>query len=167
MNKLNIEVAKISLKERLSTTFTKASEILSRNTDDYTYQIVLLRELRSKIYENLNQLQHENLIIKAAEEFKRRYPEIDEWHWHPNQTSGKLEPDLQGSSKGTIVVSAEITTSQKPIGTINMRMKKVMKKLEECPGDKYYVVETDSMKKNADVKIKNGIVKNVTAIQLD
>lgn len=164
MDILNVDTAKINLKIKLSSVFRAMEKTVSKKTDDLTVQISLLRELRSDIYEQLNQLQHEYLIIKSSEQFAKQYPDVDTWRWHPNQTSGKGEPDLIGYCKGKVVISAEITTSQKPIGSISTRMKKVMKKLEECEGDKFYVVETEEMKNSADRKVNSGDINNVVPI---
>jgi hypothetical protein len=117
--------------------------------------IAILDQLRRETYEDLNQIQHEHLIVRAAEwlEANAEHPAGTEWGWNPRQTGDSSEPDLRGTLSGKIVVSAEITTSERPAGTIDKRMYATLKKLAEMVGRKYYVVRTESMRKRAETKV--------------
>lgn len=120
--------------------------------------IHILDSLRKSTYEDLNQIQHEHMIIRAAEWLlanQKCTPEI-QWFWNPRQTGGKSEPDLRGSHAGVVVISAEITTSEKPVGTIDSRMQETLKKLAEMQGIKYYFVRTPQMQRRAKTKITKG-----------
>lgn len=120
--------------------------------------IGILDRLRRDTYEDLNQIQHEHLIVRAAEWLlaERKCPPETMWFWNPRQTGDNTEPDLRGSHAGAIIVSAEITTSEKPVGTINSRMQKTLAKLAEMQGLKFYFVRTSKMQQRAITKIAKG-----------
>ncbi len=120
--------------------------------------IRILDRLRKDTYEDLNQIQHEHLIVRAAEWLlaERKCPPETQWFWNPRQTGDNSEPDLRGSHSGAIVISAEITTSEKPVGTIDSRMQKTLAKLAEMQGAKFYFVRTPQMQQRANTKIANG-----------
>lgn len=120
--------------------------------------IGILDRLRKDTYEDLNQIQHEHLIVRAAEWLlaERKCPPETRWFWNPRQTGDNSEPDLRGSHSGAIVISAEITTSEKPVGTIDSRMQKTLAKLAEMQGSKFYFVRTPQMQQRANTKITKG-----------
>jgi hypothetical protein len=109
--------------------------------------VTLLSQLRETSYEDLNQIQHEYLILSAATWLvdNKKAPLNCEWHWNPRQTGGANEPDLCGKCEGRIVVSVEVTTSRRPVGTILGRMATTLLKLEGLPGERYYFVRTEKM----------------------
>ncbi len=155
MEELNIVQAKLMLEQRISSQLSALRALLTSSAHSLTDKIELLQKIRSAIYENLNQFQHENLIIKAAIELQDEFKEIDTWRWHPNQTGGKSEADLQGYHKEQIVVSAEITTSLNPQGVIDSRMRKTLQKLGNLKGEKFYIVQTQAMAQRARSKVNN------------
>ena len=113
----------------------------------------ILAQVRDIAYENLNQIQHEYLILGTVRylvETSKVSHDV-EWQWNPRQTGGFNEPDLRGARAGIVVVSAEVTASRRPIGTILTRMQGTLKKLsgKSFAGDKYYVVRTEAMAKAA------------------
>jgi hypothetical protein len=120
--------------------------------------IGILDRLRRETYEDLNQIQHEHLIVRAAEWLlsQQKCPPETLWFWNPRQTGDNSEPDLRGSHSGVIVISAEITTSEKPVGTIDSRMQKTLAKLAEMQGVKFYFVRTPQMQQRAKTKIAKG-----------
>jgi hypothetical protein len=114
-----------------------------------------LREIRSSIYENLNQIQHEFLLLRGLAWLSRDGMESKvDWDWNPRQTGGGSEPDLRGSVDGRILVSAEASTSENPRGILDSRMKKTLEKLSRMEGRRYYFVSTDEMAKRAETKIR-------------
>jgi hypothetical protein len=129
--------------------------------DNLAKGIRVLEKLRNTSYEDLNQIPHEAMIIRAAQQISATdYPgENVEWDWHPRQTGSKpkgspkeKEPDLRGKIAGQIVVSAEITTSAKPIeGTMTLTLKKLNEM--QVPGKKIYFVRTEEMEKRAKTKV--------------
>jgi hypothetical protein len=118
----------------------------------------ILKTLRRLVYEDMNQLQHEALIIKVAKLLEVDfYPSVAiSWLWNPRQSGAKDEPDLRGMDhRGQIIVSAEVTTSENPGGAIDRRMAKTLAKLSTMPGDKYYVVTSEQMECRAKSKLQS------------
>ncbi len=119
------------------------------------HAVSMLAAIRDAVYENLNQIQHEYLILVAAKHLLNLgfAKETIEWSWNPRQTGGAFEPDLEGKLNGETVISAEITTSRRPIGTIAERMKSTLLKLNGFSGARYYFVRTSAMEKRANTII--------------
>ena len=115
----------------------------------------VLERLRNDNYENLNQIQHEAMILRAALDLQIRdlAGKPVDWYWNPRQTGGLEEPDLRGIVAGNIYISAEITTSKSPIGAIDKRMGATLEKLSKMPGKKIYFVRTEAMEKRAKTKV--------------
>jgi hypothetical protein len=114
-----------------------------------------LREIRLSVYEDLNQIQHEYLLLQGlgwllANGFDSQV----EWEWNPRQTGSGKEPDLRGTVNGRILVSAEASTSEIPKGTIDSRMRETLQKLSQMEGKKFYFVRTDEMVKRAETKAR-------------
>lgn len=120
--------------------------------------IEALKKLREEIYEDLNQIQHEEMILRAARHLQESdlQGEVVDWYWNPRQTGDKSEPDLRGVQNSSIIISAEITTSERPEGTIDSRMASTLKKLSTMRGRKYYFVRTPAMERRARTKSKKG-----------
>src|SRR5882762_7554049 len=69
--------------------------------------IAQLREVRSSVYEDLNQIQHEYMLLRGLRWLlKNGFDSKVEWEWNPRQTGTGSEPDLRGSVNGRILVSA-------------------------------------------------------------
>jgi hypothetical protein len=121
--------------------------------------IELLSRIRREADEDLNQIQHECMIIHAAEWLvaSGKAPRSTEWWWNARQTGGREEPDLLGRNLDSTVVSAEITTSESPKGTIGKRMRATLRKLANMNGALFYFVRTDAMRECAErIVIKEG-----------
>jgi hypothetical protein len=119
--------------------------------------IKVLENIRHDVYEDLNQIQHEYLIIRAAMWLQKnqKIPQDATWSWNPRQTGTADQPDLACDLNGSRIISAEITTSKKPQGVIDKRMKGTLDKLDEMRGKKFYFVQTESMFKRATSKVTN------------
>ena len=117
--------------------------------------IGVLECLRKDIYENLNQIQHETMILRAALDLQSKdlAGKPVAWYWNPRQTGDLEEPDLRGIISGSIHISAEITTSESPIGGIDKRMGTTLEKLSKMAGKKIYFVRTETMEKRAKTKV--------------
>lgn len=115
-----------------------------------------LRQLRQAVYEDLNQIQHEYMAVCAADWLieNKHVPRDTIWSWNPRQTGKHNEPDLLGQRANEAIVSAEITTSEKPNGVIDTRMRKTLAKLSKMDGKKFYFVRTEAMLQRATTKIK-------------
>jgi hypothetical protein len=116
----------------------------------------ILDRVRRETYEDLNQIQHEHLILCAAEWLLAQAicEPSTQWSWNPRQTGNHQEPDLRGMDGNTIVVSAEITTSERPVGVIDTRMHKTLRKLAAMEGSKFYFVRTQAMERRARTKVE-------------
>ena len=127
----------------------------SQAVEDVRSGDLQLREIRSSIYENLNQIQHEFLLLRGlAWLFKNGFESKVDWGWNPRQTGGGNEPDLRCSVNGRILVSAEASTSEKPKGILDSRMRKTLERLSRMDGRRFYFVSTDEMVKRAETKIR-------------
>jgi hypothetical protein len=152
---LDIKKEELQLKKSLKVFFRiiiAQTETIPANVDK---QVGMLFKLRSEVYEQLNQIQHRWLIIKVAKILKKESPQINFWRWHPEQTSSPIEADLTGYVNGQVFVSAEVTTSPNPIGTIDKRMEKTLRSLNKKEGKRYYFVQTEKMLMRAVHKIKS------------
>ena len=140
----------------------KIHEITERKPENAKDAIAMLRELRSTAYENINQIQHEYLIIRCARWLiDEGYVEKNvQWKWNPRQTGSAKEPDLLATKDQKRLISAEVTTSETPQGTIDKRMAETLEKLSDMPADmpgtKFYFVTTKKMKKRAERKVEKG-----------
>ena len=118
--------------------------------------VSILRRIRSETYEDLNQIQHEYFVLRAAQWLltNRVCEQGTMWWWNPRQTGTSREPDLQGRRhNGDVVLAAEITTSESSEGKIDTRMRITLTKLSEMEGARYYFVCTDSMRQRANTKV--------------
>jgi hypothetical protein len=118
--------------------------------------IAVLKELRAETYEDLNQIQHEFMIVRAAEWLvtQNRVPSETLWSWNPRQTGLADEPDLRGEHNGAIILSAEITTSTEPKGLIDSRMRTTLEKLSNMDGERFYFTASEAMCQRARTKIR-------------
>jgi len=153
----NIEEAKEKVLTDMNTFLSSVRDFSAENVTDLSLGLSKLRNIRSSVYENLNQIQHEYLILQGLMWLNENdhAPKNVRWYWNPRQTGDASEPDLRGILNGEVIISAEATTSEKPQGVIDTRMKNTLAKLEVMPGDKYYFIRTPSMRQRANTKIKN------------
>ena len=121
-----------------------------------TEAVATLAALRQEVYEDLNQLQHEHLIIRAAQWLRDNdlVPANASWYWNPRQTGDDTEPDLGADLDGEPIASAEVTASAEPKGVIDKRMANTLAKLNRMAGAKFYFVCTESMRRRAQTKVK-------------
>jgi len=147
----NLKAAEKKVLDDVNTLLTEVRNIVAAAPKSATEGVALLSQLRDIGYEDLNQIQHEYLILAAATWLVEKVlvRSDAEWYWHPRQTGGSDDPDLCAKQGGKTVLSAEITTSRRPIGTILDRMRTTLAKLKGFPGKKYYFVRTESMSAKA------------------
>lgn len=108
------------------------------------YQIC---QLRSAIYEDLNQFPHEVLVLETQRQLAMKLEFQDlEWHWHPRQTSGECETDLMGWRGDQLIVVAEANTSSQAKGVIKKRIAKAIDNLVavEHPAEMYFYCYSES-----------------------
>lgn len=116
--------------------------------------VEVLRRLQGKMYEDLNQIQHEFMILRAAEWLLDQNVCTADTVWSWSRNGGANEPDLRAERNGLVLLSAEITTSREPKGMIDRRMGRALEKLSRMAGRRYYFAATPSMCQRADTKIR-------------
>jgi ElaB/YqjD/DUF883 family membrane-anchored ribosome-binding protein len=142
--------------DRADSCLKSIQTLSSSEAGELKQKLAILARIRSSAYEELNQIQHSALILEAAEYFNKINADCTfEWSWNPAQTGEALEPDLRGSIGGVVWISAEITTSPRPVGSLDSRMASTLGNLNMMDGDKYYVVRTKAMERRAESKINN------------
>jgi len=153
----SIEAAETALVGKANKLLEAARAIVSGNASSAKNAVNLLSRLREAVYEDLNQIQHEGLILEAAQWLRENAlaGREAEWWWNPRQTGGHDEPDLRCIS-GSDVVVAEVTASNAPVGVIDSRMMSTLEKLAATEGKRYYFVRTESMRKRAKTKVDKG-----------
>lgn len=151
----NIETANLKVLEDLHRWLATIQELARQLFETPDAGVSILRRIRSETSEDLNQIQHEHSILLAARWLLQTgiCRDDTEWFWNPRQTGLVEEPDLQGRDNGETIIFAEITTSAKPIGVIDARMRRTLNKLSTMAGRRYYFVCTDSMRQRANTKV--------------
>lgn len=138
--------------DEINATLESVRQSIAKAPVSLNEAVATLMAVRVQAYENINQLQHVALILRAIKYLSARIA-LDapvEWYWHPRQTSGVGEGDIQARlADGSIFLSAEATTSIKAIGTIRERMKSTLRRLQAMEGEKYYFVASKGLEKAA------------------
>lgn len=158
-----IEIRK--LQSELNSLFEFLQEHIRIIPIEINDQILLLKNIRSNVYEDINQLQHKALLIKAIELLQKDFPNINKWYWHPKQTSNSEQADISGYCNKEVILNAELTTSLKPVGAIDKKMKKTLAYLSKKDGVKFYFVQTLEMHNRAKTKVRK-MNLDVKVIQL-
>jgi hypothetical protein len=115
----------------------------------------LLSSLRRQAHEHLNQIQHEQLIVAAAEWLVAHgvAGATTLWHWNARSRSDHAGPDLMGSEDGVVRVCAEVNALEEPVGVIDAQMRRSLARLASLDGRRFYFVRTTSMKRRAVTKV--------------
>jgi len=149
--------------------FIKAiRESVGEDVSSLSHGLVKLRNIRSSVYENLNQIQHEYLILQGLLWLLENgfdQPRI-RWYWNPRQTGDGEEPDLRATVDRKTVLSAEATTSENPQGVIDSRMRDTLVRLNQMQGGKYYFIRTTAMENRALTKIAKGAL-NIEVVRIE
>jgi len=133
-------------------------QVASQNIKSVSNGVNILSRLRQVAYEDINQIQHEEMALRAARLLQETVflNQQLEWYWNPRQTGEESEPDLRATKNGEIVLSAEVTTSERPVGTIDTRIRDTLAKLSTMPGLRFYFVRTAPMEQRAKTKVQRG-----------
>jgi len=128
------------------------------NASSVSLGIEILSTLRQVASEDINQIQHEEMTLRAALLLQETiFPgQRVAWYWNPRQTGDRSEPDLRAALTGEIVLSAEVTTSERPVRAIDKRMTHTLAKLGRMPGRKFFFVRSEAMEQRARAKIEKG-----------
>ena len=147
-----------------------ARKVTARKPKNLADSLAILRALRRETYEDLNQLQHEYMVLAAIDWLvaNRHCPSTTQWFCHLQQTSAEGEPDLCGKEGGRCIVLAEVTASENPEGSIDTRIKDALSSLggKRTRVKKFYFVRTEAMRKRAQTKLHKAGWR-IDVIQLD
>ena len=135
---------------------SKVRRLSAQDVKGVSSGIEQLREIRSSVYEDLNQIQHEYLLLRGLAWLRANgfSSSVGRWEWNPRQTGSRNEPDLRGSGHSKILLSAEASTSEFPAGKVASRMQETLEKLSQMEGEKFYFVSTIEMANRAETKIR-------------
>ncbi len=151
----NIEEAEKQLLKEIRDVVKKARIILADECLNISQGTQILQKLRKTSSEKVNQIQHERILLEGIKWIKLNTKlKIAEIYWNPRQTGTAKEPDLQVMNRnGSVIISAEATSSEVPQGVIDSRMSKTLQKLNELKGRKLYFVPSAKMANRARSKI--------------
>ena len=154
MNQL-IDVAfeEAKILSQIQARITRLRGLLPSEVTKISTGVALFSKLRSACAEDINQLQHAALVLVAAKHLQELYPGELCWFWHPYQTGGIEEPDLRATRNSKVVISAEVTASEKPDGAVDKPMTHTLQKLAAMPGRRFYFVRTEPMRRRAETKV--------------
>lgn len=133
----------------------KLRDLSAREVLNLESGIAFLADVRRAVYEEINQLQHEALLLRAVEWLSPSLPGDVRWHWNPRQQGGNGEPDLRALVGDVIVVSAEASAAEIPRGVIDRRIRQALEKLRRMDGRKFYFACTPRMERRARSKVRN------------
>lgn len=165
---IDIEQAKDKVLSDMNKFIKTIRGFVGEDVSSLSYGLVKLRNIRSSVYENLNQIQHEYLILQGLLWLSENGFDQSNirWYWNPRQTGDGEAPDLQAKVDGKIVLSAEATTSENPQGVIDSRMRDTLIKLNQMEGHKYYFIRTEAMRNRALTKVtRSGLSVEVVRIE--
>lgn len=129
--------------------------------------MALFASLRRQAQDDLNQIQHEQMIVNAAEWLLRQgvVSAATQWQWTPRHGIDRSGPDLLGRD-GEATVCAEVAASEDPVGVIDAQMRRSLAKLATLDARRFYFVRTVTMKRRATTKvIKAGW--DIAVVQID
>jgi hypothetical protein len=136
-------------------TLAGIKRVVAEPTDSIDATMAVLSTVRRQAQEYLNQIQHEQMIIGAAEWLVRHgvagVPL--RWLWNPRQSGDRSGPDLVGLEGDAARVCAEVGAQEDAVGVVDAQMRRALAKLTEMEGRRFYFVRTASMKRRAVTKI--------------
>ena len=94
MKELKIQKEKNQLQNEVNQFNSILRKQIENSSTNLKYQVKFLANLRKEIYENINQLQHKALLIRAAEILQKKYP-TSKFIWFRGRTFSvsELEKD--------------------------------------------------------------------------
>lgn len=120
--------------------------------------VALLTSIRRQAQEQLHQIQHQQMIVSAAEWLVRHgvagVPL--RWLWNARTTGDRGGPDLAGLEGDALRVCAEVSALDEPVGVIDAQMRRALTKLAAMEARRFYFVRSVSMKRRAVTKVVKG-----------
>jgi hypothetical protein len=141
--------------------------VIAEPVDSVEAGVALLSSLRKQAHEHLNQIQHEQMIVRAAEWLVQHGIATTDtrWLWNPRRGAENGGPDLLGKAGEMIRVCAEVNALEEPVGVIDAQMRRALARLATLEGRRFYFVRTASMKRRAVTKVvKTGC--DIAVVQL-
>lgn len=136
-------------------TLAGIKRVVAEPTDSIDATMAVLLTVRRQAQEYLNQIQHQQMIISAAEWLVRHgvagVPL--RWLWNPRQSGDRSGPDLVGLEGDVTRVCAEVSAQEDAVGVVDAQMRRALTRLTEMEGRRFYFVRTVSMKRRAVTKI--------------
>jgi hypothetical protein len=129
--------------------------LVGEPVDSVDAAVAVLTSLRRQAHEHLSQVQHQQMIVCAAEWLVSQgiaTPSM-QWQWNPRHTNDHVGPDLLGLEGSTIRLCAEVNALEEPVGVIDAQMRRALAKLAAIQGRRFYFVRTVSMKRRAVTKV--------------
>jgi len=127
----------------------------AESVDTVEAGIVVLTNVRKAAHEHVSQLQHEQMIVSAAEWLVNHgiATATTRWQWNPRHSSDHAGPDLLGIDGDLVRLCAEVNALEEPVGVIDAQMRRALTKLATLHGRRFYFVRTASMKRRAVTKV--------------
>ncbi|HTN49784.1 MAG TPA: hypothetical protein VMK32_10170 [Burkholderiaceae bacterium] len=129
--------------------------VVAEPIDSVEGGIALLSSVRKQAHEHLNQIQHEQMIVCAAEWLLQHgvATAATRWLWNPRHGADHAAPGLLGKEGDTVRVCAEVNALEEPVGVIDAQMRRGLARLAAIEGRRFYFVRTASMKRRAVTKV--------------
>ena len=130
------------LEKKIQTFHLNLAEQAKTLPDSLFTALHTLQRIRMGFGEDMNQLFHVAAIVSAYNELvkmKKSYADL-EWKWNPTQQGRGDEPDLRGSKKNQVMVSAEVKTAHDAEGATRTNLKNACLKLNDMEGDRFLFV---------------------------
>ena len=129
--------------------------IVAEPVDTVEAGIVVLTNVRKAAHEHMSQVQHEQMIVCAAEWLLNHgiATAAVRWQWNPRHSSDHAGPDLLGLEGDTVRICAEVNALEEPVGVIDAQMRRALTKLAALQGRRFYFVRSSSMKRRAVTKV--------------
>jgi len=123
-------------------------------TESVAATIAVLTGVRKQAQDCLHQIQHQQMIVSAAEWLVRHRAgdESLRWLWNP-RSADRGAVDLVGFEGDAVAVCAEVNALEEPIGVSDTQMRRALLKLAAMSGRRFYFVRSAAMKRRAVSKI--------------
>ncbi len=131
-------------------------------------ELLALRRILQAVYKELNQVQHECLVLESFEWLADHgeAPLGATWSWNARQTGDRFDSDLAARLGRQQVLAAKVTTPERPVGSIDRRMASTLQKLAKLQGSKFFFVRTRQMEQRAQTKVNRHRLP-ITIVRLD
>jgi len=137
---------------------TGLNRLMAEPAESIDDTVELLTSIRRQVQEHLNHIQHQQMIVCAAEWLVRHSVAGVplRWLWNPRQSGERGAPDLVGLEGETVRVCADVSAVDEPIGVVDTQMRRGLTRLAAMEGRRFYFVRSVSMKRRAVTKVVKG-----------